>query len=107
MMDALLLLLDLAVLAAYLVAIPICLLKGRPILALFGLVLFGTGAALSFNVFRLVREGVIEERIWWLLAVQGVTAAALLVWGAMRPPKHGSWWDRRRPRTTIESSEKH
>lgn len=95
MTDAILTVVDLAVLVAYLVAIPLAVLKGRPVLGLVGLVLFGSGAAISFAVFRQVREGAVEEWVWWLFALHGVAVAGLLVWAATRPALPGSRWDRR------------
>lgn len=95
MADAVLTVVDLAVLAAYLVAIPLALLKGRPILALLGLVILGTGEAISFAVFRQVRDGGMDEWVWSLFALHGVAVAALLVWAAARPARPGSRWELR------------
>lgn len=87
--------LDSAVLLVFLVAAAVCLAKGRRVPALLGLISFGAGAAASFPIFRLVREGLADDWIWVTLAVQGAALAALVVWVAILPARPGSWWDRR------------
>lgn len=74
-------------------------------MALVGLVVFGTGAAVSFTILRQVREGAIDDRVWWLFAFHGAAVAGLFVWAAMRPARPGSWWDRCSERETSETSQ--
>lgn len=105
MTEAILALTDLVVMAAYVVAIALALLKGRPMVALLGLVVFVTGAAISFAIFQQVREGLIDDWVWWLFALHGAAVAGLLLWVAMRSARPGSWWDRRRERSAFEPTQ--
>lgn len=94
-MENVLSILDLAVLITHVIAIPVCFLKGRHGFAWFGLFMLGTGAALSFQTFRYVRDGLVDDWWQWLLNAQGLAVVAVLASIALSAAKPGSWWDRR------------
>lgn len=94
-MESLLSILDLFVLLAHCVVIPICFLKGRLWFGWFGLFMFGTGAALSFPLFRYVRDGLVDEWWQWVFIAQGLAVVVLLASIAVSAARPGSWWDRR------------
>ena len=104
-METLLSILDLIGLMAYLAVIPTCFLKGRNGFAWFGLIMFLTGAALSFQGFRYVRDGLVDDWWWLVFNAQGIAVLFLLASIALSAAKPGSWWDRRsdRIRGTVGS----
>lgn len=91
-------LVDALVLVGFLVCVPVCCLKGRPGIGWFGLFMFVSGAALSFPVYRLYRDGWVSD--WWRLlwALQGLVVVLLLGSVARRPARSGSWWAQRNDR---------
>ena len=94
-MEILLSTLDFVGLVAYLVVIPVCFLKGRQGFAWFGLLMFATGAALSLQGFRYIRDGLVDDWWWWVFNAQGIAVLVLLASVALSTAKLGSWWDRR------------
>jgi hypothetical protein len=103
--ETLLSILDFAILIVWLAVIPICFLKGRHGFAWFGLFMFGTGAVLSLQGFRYVRDGIVDDWWWWLFNAQGVAVVLLLVSIALRAAKLGSWWDRRNVQHSTEDGQ--
>ena len=97
-------LIDAISLVAWLVAIPICFLKGRVGFGWFGILMFGTGIALSLPVYRIARDGAAPEWWLWVFQAQGVVLLVLMITIASRRARFGSWWDRRHSKL-VESSE--
>jgi hypothetical protein len=92
-LEALLSILDFVGLIAYLVVVTICFLKGRHEFAWFGVIMLVTGAALSFQGLRYLRDGLVDD--WWWAVFNAQSVAVLLLSVALRDAKLGSWWDRR------------
>ena len=100
-MEAVVGLVDVLALAGFLVAVPVCFLKGRRGIGWCGLFLFASGAALSVPLYRLYRDGHVDEWWWLLWVLQGLAGVALLVSMARRPAGSGSWWARRNDRKAL------
>lgn len=91
-------------LVVWLVAIPICFLKGRIGFGWFGILMFGTGVALSPPVYRIARDGDVPEWWLWVFRAQGLVLLVLMITIASGRARTGSWWDRR-GREPVERSE--
>ena len=104
-MDVLVSLLDLVVLVVTLGCALLCLLKGRAAIGWFGLFMLGSGLALSFDLFRLLRDVEVDfEGTWtWILWSQKLAVAALLAYSSRAPGQAGSWWDRRHHQQAVSN----
>ena len=81
---------DVLTLVAYAAAVPICFLKGKYAIGWFGVVMFASGAVLSFPLYQLYRDGHVAGWYWLLWSLQGVAIALLMVAMSRRPARPGS-----------------
>ena len=77
-----------------LAAIPICFLKARRGLGWIGILTLVVGAGVGFPLFMYLRDRSAEE--WfWMWQAPGLVLGGVVIVGAYRPARAGSWWHRR------------